>query len=83
MCKLTHFQIRVVGIIWYSLCNNFVGFISEKYFPILLEIIQLQGFLLVLASNCGIGLIFVAFMNDTKGKSIDSMDTTDDDQTKC
>lgn len=33
---------------------------------------------MVLVINCCIGLIFVAFMKETKGKSLDSIDSTDE-----
>lgn len=64
-------QIRTVGVVFYSLCVNCVGFTGDKLFPILIEIIHLHGFMLVLAVNCSIGLILVAFMKETKGTSLD------------
>lgn len=65
-------QIRSAGIIWYSFCNNATSFIIDKFFPILVEIIYLQGVLLVLSFTCGIGLVFVFFMAETKGQPLDT-----------
>lgn len=65
-------------MVWYSLSNNSVAFVGDKFFPILVESIYLHGFLMVLVINCCIGLIFVAFMKETKGKSLDSIDSTDE-----
>lgn len=62
-------------MVWYSLCNNSVSFIGDKFFPILVDLIYLHGFLLFLVANCLIGLVFVAFMKETKGKSLDSVET--------
>lgn len=56
---------------------NSVGFVGDKFFPILLKIIHLHGFLLVLAINCCLGLIFVALMKETKGTSLDALISTD------
>lgn len=65
-------QIRTAGMTWYSLFNNFMAFVGDKFFPILLEIIHLHGFFILLAINCCAGLIFIASMKETKGKSLDS-----------
>lgn len=66
-------QIRPAGMIWYSFCGNAISFIIDKSFPILIDIISLQGVLLVLASNCCIGLIFVYFLAETKGQALDTI----------
>lgn len=71
---LFHFrfeQIRTAGIVFYSLCNNAVAFVGDKFFPILLELIFLHGVLIFLAFNCIIGMILVAFMKETRGNSLD------------
>ncbi|XP_031622895.1 facilitated trehalose transporter Tret1-like [Contarinia nasturtii] len=72
-CTIENFppKIRTAGVVFYSLCNNAVAFIGDKYFPILLEIIFLHGFLLFLAFNCVIGLFFIAFMKETRGNSLE------------
>ena len=51
---------------------NGVALLGEKFFPILVEIIHLHGFLLFLGINCCLGMVFVAFMKETKGQSLDS-----------
>lgn len=65
-------KIRTVGVIFYSLCVSTVAFTADKYFPIALESIQLHGCLLFFAISCCCGTIFVAFMNETKGQSLDA-----------
>lgn len=76
-------QIRAAGMVWYSLCNNSASFIADKFFPILVDAIHLHGYLLVLIGNCLVGLIFIAFMNETKGKSLDRIDKSDDNLSDC
>lgn len=50
---------------------NGVALLGEKFFPILVDIIYMHGFLLFLGINCCFGIVFVAFMEETKGSSID------------
>lgn len=45
----------------------------DKNFPVLLETIQLHGCFLILTICCCFGLIFVIFMDETRGKSLDAM----------
>lgn len=52
---------------------NGVALLGEKFFPILVDIIYMHGFLLFLGINCCFGIVFVAFMEETKGSSIDSL----------
>lgn len=61
-------------MIFYSLMLNGVALLVEKFFPILVEIIYMHGFLLFLGINCCFGIGFVIFMKETKGQSIDSLD---------
>lgn len=42
----------------------------------MLDTIHLHGCLLFLAINCCIGLIFIAFMKETRGQSLDSINST-------
>lgn len=74
-CTVENFspKIRPIGMIFYSLCLNGVALLAEKFFPVLVEIIYLHGFLLFLGINCCLGIIFVAFMKETKGQSLDSI----------
>lgn len=60
-------------MIFYSLMLNGVALLGEKFFPILVEIIYMHGFLLFLGINCCLGIVFVAFMKETKGQSIDTI----------
>lgn len=62
-------------MVFYSMMINLIAFIAGKSFPILLEIIYLHGFILLLAINCILGIVFVTFMRETKGESLDTMDT--------
>lgn len=57
-------------MIFYSLIMNGVALLGEKFFPVLVKIIYIHGFLLFLGINCCLGIIFVAFMKETKGQSI-------------
>lgn len=59
-------------MIFYSLMQNGVALLGEKFFPVLVEIIYMHGFLLFLGVNCCLGIVFVAFMKETKGKSLDT-----------
>lgn len=61
-------------MIFYSLILNGIALLGEKFFPILVEIIYMHGFLLFLGVNCCFGIVFVTFMKETKGKSLDTMD---------
>lgn len=51
---------------------------ADKYFPILLHMIHLHGCFLFFGISCCCGLIFVAFMKETKGKSLDSIEEDDE-----
>ena len=62
-------------MIFYSLMLNGVALLGEKFFPILVEIIYMHGFLLFLGINCCFGIVFVAFMTETKGQSIDTLNS--------
>lgn len=55
---------------FYSLCLNAVGLLGDKFFPILLNVIHLHGYMLFLGFNCCLGVIFVAFMKETRGSNL-------------
>lgn len=56
---------------------NLIAFFWGKSFPLLLELINLHGVLFLLAGNCGLGLLFIAFVvKETKGAAIDTMKST-------
>lgn len=71
-------QIRTAGVVLYSLSVSTVAFSADKYFPILLDVIHLHGCYLFFAISCFTGLIFVAFMKETKGKSLDTIEEDDE-----
>lgn len=75
-------QIRTVGMTWFSLCNNFVAFVGDKFFPMLLAAIYLHGFFIILIINCCVGLVFIAFMEETRGKSLEST-KSEEQNSKC
>lgn len=62
-------------MIIYSIAFNITAFMGGKLFPILLEVIHLHGIMLLLAVNCCLGIVFVAFMRETKGESLDTMES--------
>lgn len=66
-------QIRTAGMVLFSVVMNTIQFSGDKLFPVLLEMIYLHGILLLLGANCCVGLVFVAFMKETKGESLDSI----------
>lgn len=51
---------------------------SDKYFPILMEVIHLHGCFLFFGICCCFGVVFVAFMKETKGKALDAIDEDDE-----
>lgn len=62
---------------FYSLANNGVTYTGDKFLPILTEVIYLHGFMFVLGINCCIGMVLVIFMKETKGSSLDTIDSDD------
>ena len=64
-------------MIFYSFCLNATAFAGDKTFPTLLDIIGMHSVLLIMAINCCIGIVFIAFMKETKGQSIDTMVTSE------
>lgn len=68
----TSFQVRtfsyVIVVIWMSVCT----FIVTKLFPILLEIIDIDGCMMIFGVGSTLGVVFVIFvMEETSGKSLD------------
>lgn len=72
------FQIRTIGL---TICILFVyaaAFLFIKLFPILLEIIDLYGCMIIYMIGSVAGALFVIFaLEETKGKSLDSLKSTD------
>lgn len=61
-----------MAIICFSI--NVVTFICVKLFPILLEVLDLHGVMLIFAISCILGAIFVLFVvEETTGKSLDDV----------
>lgn len=60
-------------MIFQSLMFNGVALLGEKFFPILVEIIYIHGFLLFPGINCCLGTVVVTFMKKNKGQSIDDV----------
>lgn len=53
---------------------NLAAFVVAKLFPILLEIVDLHGCMLILGSGCIVGFFFVLFvMKETSGQSLDNV----------
>lgn len=78
-----YFQVRTFGyaivIIWISI----VSFIVTKSFPILFEIIDIHGVMMIFGVGSILGGFFVAFvMEETSGKSLDFDDVGLDKKTE-
>lgn len=75
---LFFFQIRTIGL---TICILFVyasAFLFIKLFPILLEIIDLYGCMVIYTIGSVAGAIFVLFaLEETKGRSLDMLKSTE------
>lgn len=72
ICSL---QIRTFGMTVSGLCNASSGFIVAKTFPILLNVVDLYGCMLIYGCGCIVGAIFVLiFTEETSGQRIDDVD---------
>lgn len=61
--------------------TNVAGFSAGKVFPILLECLDLYGCMLLFGCGCLVGTVFVVFiLEETTGKSLDSIDINDTTQ---
>lgn len=61
-----------MAIVCFSI--NVVTFVCVKLFPILLEVLDLHGVLMIFAVSCVVGAIFVLFLvEETSGKSLDDV----------
>lgn len=62
-----------MGVVVFA--NNIAGFISVKIFPILLEIVDIDGTLMIFGIASFWGAIFVLFvMEETSGQSLDDIE---------
>lgn len=67
-------QIRTAGMAIVCFSFSFVTFVSVKCYPILLEILDLHGCLMIYAVGSFIGAIFVLFvLDETTGSSLDEV----------
>lgn len=67
-------QIRTTGMTIICFSFSLVTFISVKFYPILLEILDLHGCLLIYAIGSFIGALFVLFiLEETTGTSLDEV----------
>lgn len=69
--QFDHFQIRTfdMTIIGVTLC--FLSFVFAKIFPTLLEVVDLNGSLLIFSTSCLLGAIFVlCVLKETTGQSL-------------
>lgn len=66
-------QIRTLGITVCTISSNIFAFAVTKSFPILSEIIDMDGCVLIMSVSSIVGVVFVVFvMEETKGKNLDT-----------
>lgn len=57
-----------------SVIISIAAFVMVKLFPILLEIVDLHGCMIILGIGCFVGFFFVLiFMEETSGQSLDDI----------
>lgn len=65
-------NVRSIGLTIKLFLMNLFSFVFAGTFPILVEYIQLHGYMFILAIMCAFGVLFIVFyMDETKGKTID------------
>lgn len=65
-------KVRSLGVTVGMVAMNIMSFITAVSFPILMEIIELYGCMVILGVSCALGMTFVIiFMEETKGKTLD------------
>lgn len=66
-----------------TLSMNMASFVLNKYFPILSKSIGMYGCLCLMSVTCIFGILFVIFvMEETRGKSLDSIESARDQKEK-
>lgn len=71
-----------MGVVVFA--NNIAGFISVKIFPILLEIVDIHGSLMIFGIASIAGAIFVLFvMEETSGQSLDDIEEENKTTMEC
>lgn len=78
-------KIRSAGSMMCLVVLSSLGFVMLKYFPLLLDLIELQGVLFLCSGLCVGGMIFILlFVKETKGKSLDKIATeTEENEVKA
>lgn len=70
----TSLQIRTFGFAMISVVISAAAFVTMKLFPILLEIVDLHGCMIILGFGCIIGFLFVLIVTkETAGQSLDDV----------
>lgn len=65
-------KVRSFGLTVGMVAMNVISCITSASFPILMEIIELYGCMVILGVTCFLGMVFVImFMEETKGKTLD------------
>lgn len=76
MAEFFPLKTRSFGLTIGNVSMNFGFFYSNKVFPILVEIIGLQGCLLIFCVCCALGTVYTIFyMEETNGKNLNTNDT--------
>lgn len=71
-------KIRSAGSMMCLVVLSSLGFVMLKYFPVVLDLIDLQGVLFLCSGLCLCGMIFIiVFVQETKGKSLDKAASND------
>lgn len=74
LLEIIRSQIRTSGMTIVCFSFSFVTFVSVKCYPILLEILDLHGCLMIYAVGSFIGAMFVLFvLEETTGTSLDEV----------
>lgn len=65
-------KVRSFGVTVGMVAMNVMSSITSMFFPILMEIIELYGCMVLLGVSCALGMIFVIlYMEETKGRTLD------------
>lgn len=85
ICLVEAFPVKVrpFGVTFGNVAINIIAFVTVKVFPILSQIIHLNGCLVIFCVCCAFGVLFIVFcVDETKGKELNVSKKFDDsDQT--
>lgn len=74
-------KIRSIGSMVCLIFLSSLGFVMMKYFPVVLDLINLQGVLFLSSIICFAGMIFIiVFVRETSGESLNKSITVVDDR---